>query len=138
MVLSEGLDDKASCMACDFKGSRSDLFVHTFQSDIPIDPDQMVQRMSDDIAHRVMAVGVPETGVSLFAQALAGLLVKWGFAWWGSSAPKDAEEQRFRTHCTMRYAQAIGRGIVQALMETRVSLEKDRIEYERTRNRARS
>jgi len=130
-LYEDGLESKASCSTCGWGGGRSDVFIHTFTSDQPINTDDMVQWMSNDIARTLMAVGVRECGKPLFAETLGRLLQKWGFAWWGDAPPKDNREQEFRLLVTTRYAMAIGRGVLSALLEERVALEKERIRHER-------
>lgn len=119
--VSEGPDDKATCIACDFVGTTKDVYAHPYKSDAPINDTELLQRMSDSLARDFMATAAP---------AFGKWLGKWGFAWWEGPA-RDARDHTFRVQVFAQYAAAAGRGMLLAVFETRRKLEKERIAHER-------
>lgn len=116
------LDDECRCRSCGHEAPRKAFPVHVFKTNFPLDDKDLLQRMADTLAQRVMSVAAPELG---------RWLVDWGFAWWGSSAPRDSRDYAFRCKVVARYARAAGKGMVLGFLEARNELEKERLEHER-------
>ena len=125
-----GLADEASCESCGYAGARGTFLVHTFQTDTAIDRDRLLQHLSNDLAHTLMAVGIKEVRTPLFAIYFGRWLHRWGFAFW-SEKNRDEADRQFKSYCMQRYARAMGEGILRAVMQCRSELEKERIEHER-------
>jgi len=107
------------------------VLVHTFTSDEKIDADQAVERMGRELAHKLLNIGMKEAGAPLFLHVYAEFLAKYGFAWWGDTPPAGERDRKFRVYCMEQYMKALGRGILQSLLETRVELEAERVRHER-------
>lgn len=115
------LADTVVCEVCSYEGPRNSFPVHFFQTREKLDAGSLLQQMSDSLARTFMAAAGP---------AIGKWLHDWGFAYW-DGPPRDAEDNRQRVRVMSIYARAMGKGMVQALLQARHEIEPLRVEHER-------
>lgn len=97
----------ASCSSCQWKGLTTELVVHVFKHDLGTS-DDVLQAFAQEFKSLI--------GKHM-ATPLAALLYKWGFF---MSNPPTPEE-------LTRYVVAVGRASINAILEVRRQMEKERV-----------
>jgi len=95
----------AFCLSCKWEGTKDELAIHVFQHDL-----------GDDVL-RIFASEFKQLMGKHLATPLAKLLHKWGF--FPGREPTPAE--------LTRYLVAVGRASINAILEVRKELEKERV-----------
>jgi hypothetical protein len=114
---------QSTCSVCKHTAPSSDFPAYPLNVEGGQSPEVILQRLSDGLAQMFMRT----CGIEL-----ATWLARSGLFWWAQSPVRDARDQEFRNRCAMRYAAAMGKGVVYGLLATRHELEKERVAHERS------
>jgi hypothetical protein len=106
-----------TCDSCGHTGPRESFPVHPFRTSAPM-TQEVFQNLSDSLAHALMAGAHEQIGAWLY---------HWGFTLWDPKVPpRDRQEVQSRLSITIKYARAMGEGMLRGLFKARMEIEKER------------
>lgn len=117
VTIAELAGSDSECRVCHFKGSLSAFPVRVFFTERPINVDEMLQTMANDMR--------AELGSNM-ARALANFLNRWGFLPWDANeqAPLGSKKYNERVAVMTLYGRNAAQALLSSVLHTREELER--------------